>query len=133
MPHLNIYYSANLNARADMDGLCAALADEIAAIGLYPAGGIRVRAICADHVAIADQHPDNIFIDMVFRIGSGRQDCEKTMTGERLMARAKAQLATELADEIANGHFMLSLEIKEIDPVFSWKENTVHQRLQQRL
>lgn len=38
---------------------------------------------------------------------------------------AKAKLTTELSKP----HFMLSFDIQEIDPRFSWKANTIHARL----
>lgn len=125
MPHLTIEYSQDLDTQVEMSELCRQLAQEIATIGLYPLGGIRVRAYPTVHVAIADLHEKNNFVDMVFRIGQGRNNEDKKRTGNRLMAVAERFFAKQLD----TGFFMLSLEIVEIQSHFSWKVNSVHQRL----
>lgn len=124
MPHLAIQHSIHL-ATGPMTQLCAALHGVLVETGIYPMGGIRVRAIPCPAVAIADQHPNNAFVDMIFRIGTGRSEADKKMTGDKLMACAKKFFSVELAQP----HFALSLEIIEIDPVFSWKANSMHSRL----
>ncbi len=129
MPHLQIQYSKNLAEDLDLQNFCTLMAAEISAIGFYPIGGIRVRAAASDYFAIADMHPNNNFLDMIFRIGSGRSDAEKKATGERLMAAAE-QFFTR---EIDGGFFMLSLEIIEISKEYSWKTNSVHQRLKRKV
>ena len=125
MPHLQIQYSENLSQCADIDELCRRLAKEIVAIGLYPLGGVRVRAFATAHYAIADLHAENKFLDMVFRIGKGRSLEERKQTGDRLMALVEGYFA----EELPKGYLMLSLEIVEIEGALSWKTNSVHQRL----
>lgn len=124
MPHLTIQHSDNI-ARDHMEQLCASLHDVLVEIGLYPLGGIRVRALPCQAYVIADADPRNAFADMIFRIGTGRSEADKKLTGERLMQAAEAVFAAELALP----HFALSLEIVEIDPVLSWKTNSIHPRL----
>ena len=125
MPHLTLEYSANLGGLVDIDALCDALASAILESGLFEIGAIRVRALRAEAYAIADRHVDNAFIDMSFRIGAGRTDEEKQQAGALIFARANATLA-----ELFNRpHFALSLEIREIDPALSWKNNAIHPRL----
>lgn len=124
MPHLSIQHSTNLTTDR-MQGLCDKLLAALATTRLFPVGGIRVRALPCPAVAIADCHPNNAFVDMAFRIGAGRSEAEKKMTGELLMKTAEAYFASDLASP----HFALSLEITEIDPVFSWKTNSIHPRL----
>ncbi len=126
MPHLSIQYSKPLQQEINVDDFCDQLATEILSLGPYPLGGIRVRAFPTEHFAIADQHPQNNFVDMVFRIGKGRSEAEKKLTGECIMKLAEAFFA----EQLASGFFMLSLEIIEISKEFSWKTNSVHQRLQ---
>ena len=94
-------------------------------LGPYPLGGLRVRAFRSDAYAIADMLPENAFIDMSFRIGAGRSDEDKKRTGEVIF---KA-VADHLSELFASPHFMLSLEIREIDPDLSWKKNSIHARL----
>ncbi len=125
MPHLTIEYSANLETRIDLDGLCAALLETVLQTGPFEIGGVRVRALRADHYAIADRLPENAFIDLSFRIGKGRSADEKKRAGEAIFATASRLLAPLFETP----HFALSLEIREIDAELSWKKNTIHPRL----
>jgi 5-carboxymethyl-2-hydroxymuconate isomerase len=125
MPHLTIEYSANLDGRADLDALCAALLQTVLETGLFEVGAVRVRALRADHYAIADRLPENAFVDLSFRIGKGRSADEKKRAGEAIFATASSLLAPLFETP----HFALSLEIREIDPELSWKKNAIHPRL----
>lgn len=125
MPHLTIEYSANLDARADLDALCAALLETVLETGLFEVGAVRVRALRADHYAIADRLPENAFVDLSFRIGKGRSADEKKRAGEAIFATASSLLAPLFETP----HFALSLEIREIDAELSWKKNAIHPRL----
>lgn len=125
MPHLTMQYSANLEMKADIDRLCTRVHAVILETGLFELGAIRVRALTADHYAIADRLAENAFIDMVFRIGRGRSEEDKTRTGEAIFAAA----VDELTPLFATPHFALSLEIVEIDSDLSWKKNAIHPRL----
>jgi 5-carboxymethyl-2-hydroxymuconate isomerase len=87
-----------------------------------------VRALRADHYAIADRLPENGFIDLNMRIGAGRSASEKTRLGEAIFAAAVAVLAPLFLTP----HFALSLEIREIDAALSWKRNAIHPRLRAR-
>ena len=93
--------------------------------GLFEVGAVRVRALRADHYAIADRLPENGFVDLNLRIGKGRSAEEKKRTGEALFAAA----TTALAPLLETPHFALSLEIREIDAELSWKKNAIHPRL----
>ena len=124
MPHLAIQHSDNIGTER-MRFLCYALHDALINTRLFPLGGIRVRAILCPAFSIADRHPQNAFVDMVYRIGVGRSEADKKHIGELLMKTAEAHFA----DELAAPHFALSLEIVEIDSVFSWKANSMHARL----
>ena len=125
MPHLRIECSANIEKRVDMAEFCRLMSDALMSTGLFPLGGIRVRAYPAEAIAIADGHAGNAFVDMVLRLGEGRLLAERRRTGETLIAAARAFLAGVLAEP----HFALSLEIVEIDKALSWKINTIHPRL----
>lgn len=125
MPHLTVEYSANLDGRADLDRLCAALLESLIHSGLFEVGAIRVRALRAEYFAIADRLPENSFVDLNLRIGAGRTGDEKRRAGEALFAVA----AQVLAPLLETPHFALSLEIREIDPELSWKQNAIHPRL----
>jgi 5-carboxymethyl-2-hydroxymuconate isomerase len=129
MPHLTIEYSDNLDGKVEIAGLCRALDEQIAAFPFFERGGIRVRAFACRSYAIADMLPDNAFVDMQFRIGAGRSEADKKAAGDALFATA-TRLLGHLLDE---PHFALSLEVREIDPVLSWKKNSIHARLRQKV
>jgi 5-carboxymethyl-2-hydroxymuconate isomerase len=125
LPHFTIEYSANLDGVVNMAELCSVVSATVLETGLFEVGAIRVRAFAAKAYAIADQLPENSFIDMSFRIGKGRTEDEKQRTGAAIFAAVIAHLGA-LCD---SRHFALSLEIREIDPVLSWKKNGMHARL----
>ncbi|AZV18751.1 MAG: 5-carboxymethyl-2-hydroxymuconate Delta-isomerase [Mesorhizobium sp.] len=125
MPHFSIEYSANLDARVDMGELCALVLRTVLDTGLFETGAVRVRAFRAEAYAMADSLPENAFLDMSFRIGTGRSPDEKKRTGEAVFAAVSEYLATLFETP----HFALSLEIREIDPELSWKRNAIHPRL----
>jgi len=128
MPHLTLEYSANLDGKVDFDGLCRALNQEIAGLPFFEVGAIRVRAFRSVAHAVADMGPLDGFIDMQFRIGTGRSLAEKRIAGDGLFAVASQFVSPLLAEP----HFALSLEIREIDPDLSWRKNTMHSRLRNR-
>ena len=126
MPHLTIEYSANLESRGDLLGLCLALRAALLATGLFEEGAVRVRAIPGPHYAVADLLPENAFAALLLRIGAGRSAAEKTRLGAAVMAAAEAHFAGPLA----RPHFALSLDLVENDPALSWKTNAIHPRMQ---
>lgn len=125
MPHFSIEYSANLDGAVDFDALCRLVLEAALRTGLFELGALRVRAFRADYCAIADDLAENGFIDIAGRIGAGRSAAEKQALGEAIFAA----VADHLAPLFAAPHFALSLEIREIDPVMSWKKNAIHPRL----
>jgi 5-carboxymethyl-2-hydroxymuconate isomerase len=125
MPHLTLEYSANLDGRADMAGLCGALLKTLLATGLFEQGAPRVRAVRCDAYAIADELAENSFIDASLRIGAGRSADDKKRAGDALFA----EMSAFLAPLFEAPHFALSLEVREIDPALSWKKNAIHPRL----
>jgi len=80
MPHFTIEYSSNLEDRVDVTGLCRRVLREVLATDLFEIGAVRVRAIRCEHYAIADEAPDNAFIDMSFRVGVGRSTVSERNT-----------------------------------------------------
>jgi 5-carboxymethyl-2-hydroxymuconate isomerase len=125
VPHLTVEYSASVEGRTDMQALCERLHAAVLATGLFELGAIRVRALRADHYAVADRLPETGFVDLNFRIGRGRTLEERKRAGEVILAAAEDALASLLSTP----HFALSLEIREIDAELSWKRNAMHARL----
>lgn len=125
MPHFTLEYSANLDGKVDFDALCRVILKTALGTGLFELGAPRVRAFRAEHYAIADDLPENAFIDMQLRMGAGRSAEDKKAAGEAIFAAVTGHLSTLFATP----HFALSLEIREIDPDLSWKKNAIHPRL----
>ncbi len=128
MPHFRMEYSANLEADVDMTALCEAIRQTILATGLFEIGAVRVRAFRADAWSIADNLPENSFLDMEFRIGKGRSPDDRKRTGEAIFAA----VTDHLKNKFETPHFALSLEIREIDSELSWKKNAIHPRLRDK-
>jgi 5-carboxymethyl-2-hydroxymuconate isomerase len=96
--------------------------------GVFPLGGVRVRAERRDLYAIADQHPDNAFIHVQARIGIGRAPEVRQKAAEHIFAAVKS----ETAQAFAGRPMGLSLEVVEIDPVGSLKHNNLHEAVEAR-
>jgi 5-carboxymethyl-2-hydroxymuconate isomerase len=125
MPHIQIDYSPNLEDRLDVAGLCRALRDAAVATGLLPLAGIRVRAIKADHVVIADGNPDHAFLDISVRLRGGRSETAKAGATALIFAAAEAYCA----EVMASSSFMLSMEMRDIDPALSPKASSIRKYL----
>ena len=128
MPHLIVEYSANLEGDVDIPRLLSAVHAAALETGVFPLGGVRVRAERRDLYAIADMHPDNAFIHVQARIGAGRAPEVRQRAAEHIFAAVKA----ETAKAFARRPMGLSLEIVEIDPVGSLKHNTLHDAVEAR-
>ncbi|MGG7568016.1 5-carboxymethyl-2-hydroxymuconate Delta-isomerase [Rhodovulum sp. DZ06] len=125
MPHMDITHSRNLGEEIDLQALCDAVARAMEETGMFPLGGIRVRAIACDAYRIADGHADNMFADFVLRVGQGRPPEARKAAAQHVWDAACAHLAP-LFDR---PHFALSFEMREIDADFSWKKNSIHPRV----
>ncbi|MEL7524149.1 MAG: 5-carboxymethyl-2-hydroxymuconate isomerase [Pseudomonadota bacterium] len=121
MPHITIEYSANLEARTDIQRLCEILRSEAAGIEAFPTPGIRVRAFKADHFSIADGDPKHAFVDISVRLRAGRTQDVKEDATKRLFEAAKAFLKPVLD----TSSLALSLEMRDIDPDLSPKTGTI--------
>ena len=128
MPHFTFDYSANLEGLVDLKALAKLIHQTMMETGLFELGAIRVRGFCADVYAVADLLEQNSFIDMSLRIGKGRSDADRKRAGEAIFAA----VSDFLSERFETPHFMLSLEIREIDAEFSWKKNAIHPRLRQK-
>ena len=126
MPHLSIEYSPGLDDKADMTAFCAAMRDAIVkAPGEFPIGGTRVRAFRADHVAVADGEGHE-FLDMIFRIGAGRDLATRQAATEALYGAAEAHLRPLIGD----GSIAVSFELQVMDADVSVKRwNTIRDHM----
>lgn len=125
MPHFTIEYSANLDGRLDIAAVCEVVRKAAVETGIFPLGGIRVRAIRCEHYAIADSRQDYGFLDMVLRIGEGRDLPARQKAGEQIFQA----LSKHLDPVFAAGKFALSFDMQINDKDTSWKRNNIHDAL----
>lgn len=128
MPHVTLDYSANLEALVALPEVCEAVRKAALETGIFPLGGTRVRAFRADHASIADGDSAHAYLDCVLKIGHGRDQDTKQRAGDHIFA----VLTRALEPAFAKTTFALSMEIREIDPVLTWKRNTIHDALKAR-
>ena len=125
MPHITIEYSANLAEHHDIDRLIDAVHATALATGVPALAALRTRAMPREHYRIADGNPENLFVAVIARIRDGRPDEVKQAFMERLMET----LSTELAPVSESYPLAISLEVQEIDPKWSMRQNNLHERL----
>ena len=125
MPHFTIEYSANLDKRIDMAAVVELVRKAAIETGIFPLGGIRVRALRCEHYAIADGNPQHGFLAMVLRLGEGRDLAARKKAGEHIF---KA-LSAHLDPVFAASKFALSFDMQINDKETSWKRNNIHEAL----
>jgi 5-carboxymethyl-2-hydroxymuconate isomerase len=125
VPHIQIDYSPNLEDRLDIAGLCRALRDAAVATGLFPLPGIRVRATACSHVVIADGDPAHGFLDISVRLRGGRPAEAKARATAAIFAAAEACCAGIMA----SSPFLLSMEMRDIDPGLSPRASSIRRYL----
>lgn len=140
MPHVVILYTANLEARTDISGLCRGIADTMLGVraedgsAVFPIGGTRVYAYPAPHYAVSDGGAagraaggdgDYGFIYVNLRMGAGRSDAVKKAAGDAITASAKAHLAPLFAQP--HQHLGLTVQVDEAPgQVYDAKHSTLH-------
>ena len=125
MPHFTIEYSANLDREVDMAKLVEMVRKAAVETRIFPLGGIRVRAVRCEHFAIGDGNPDFAFLDMLLRLGEGRDLKSRKEAGEHIF-RA---LSAHLDPVFAKRKFALSFDMQINDKETSWKRNNIHEAL----
>lgn len=129
MPHLVLLYTPDLEADADIPGLCRALADSMleqrdeTGKAVFPTGGTRVLAYPAAHCAIADGKGDYGFLYANLRMGSGRSAAVHKAVGDNLLQVLKGRLDGLLQQRPIG----ITLQIDEsAQQVFDAKHSTLH-------
>lgn len=129
MPHLSFEFSRGLGARADLGDLAQTMRAALAATGHCPVGGIRVRGFEAQIDAIADGAEGYHFLDMILRLGQGRDVATREAIADQLYLAVETALRPQLGDT----PFILSLEVQEIETRFSRKSwSTLHAAIGKR-
>jgi 5-carboxymethyl-2-hydroxymuconate isomerase len=125
MPHFTLEYSANIEACIDIAEVVEVVRRAAVETGIFPLGGIRVRAMACAHYAIADGGRDYGFLAMLLRLGEGRDLATRQTAGDHVF---KA-LSDHLDPVFAAIPFALSFDMQINDKDTSWKRNTIHDAL----
>jgi 5-carboxymethyl-2-hydroxymuconate isomerase len=126
MPHCIVEYTDNLIE----DGAIPELLEKLAAKfrdsgGVFPVGGLRVRAIRLTEYVLADGKGDDAFVNVTAKIGPGRPlEFRKTFFGEMFEI-----LKDHFAEIWTSRGLALSLYVEENDEDGSFKINNIHHRL----
>lgn len=125
MPHFHIDYSPNLEERMDIAAFCIVLRDAAMETGVFPLAGLRIRATPAVHVVMADGNPDHAYLDLSIRLRAGRTDAAKAAATQTIFDAA----ASFCAPLLETTSFMLSMEMRAIDPALSPKVSSIRKYL----
>ncbi|MDX2482877.1 MAG: 5-carboxymethyl-2-hydroxymuconate isomerase [Pseudodonghicola sp.] len=126
MAHLIVDYSANVDGWIDMAAFCDTLRRAAIETGVLPMPGVRVRALRADYVSIADGSADHGYIDISVRLRGGRDLPTRKAATAQIFAAAEHALAPVMATR----SLALSLEMRDIDPELAPKTGTIRDHLQ---
>ncbi len=125
MPHCVVEYTDNLGADADIPGLLRKLAARLCDNGgVFPKGGVRVRAIRLTEYVIADGMEDDAFVNLTVKLGPGRPDDFKKAFFGGLFKIVEDHFAALFARR----YLALSLYVAEADEAASFKKNNIHAR-----
>jgi 5-carboxymethyl-2-hydroxymuconate isomerase len=130
MSHLTLEYSANLRGEGDIQGLCSKLSRFMVDLRaesrvVFPAGGVRVRAIPCEEFCIADGSlPDAAFVHAILKIGAGRSEAIRQAVRTGLFDIMKLHFARAFAER----GLALSLEFVEFSEAGTLKHNNLHAR-----
>ncbi|MFI5013823.1 MAG: 5-carboxymethyl-2-hydroxymuconate Delta-isomerase [Hyphomicrobiales bacterium] len=122
MPHIVIEYSANLETRIDLRELVRKTHEAALATGVFEVGGLRTRCSRRDIYRIADGHPDNSFVTVNIRVGHGRDAATRHRAGKMIFEAVCAHLAPIYATTPLG----ITLDVAEIDPTATFKQNNMH-------
>jgi 5-carboxymethyl-2-hydroxymuconate isomerase len=128
LPHLVVEYSANVEDLIALDEMLDKLHGRALETGVFPLGGLRVRAYRADAYRVADKAPDNGFVHVTAMIGHGRPLDVQQRAGEQLFAA----LCEHLEPLYAKSPLAISLNIQEFHPVLNFKKNNLHEYVKRR-
>lgn len=129
MAHATVEWTSNLKGQFDLHALLGLIADEmrLRSDGVFPVGGIRVRAMRLDDYIIADgADPRDAFINIDVKMGAGRPAEFRQRFFDQLFDRVRTQLG-DLFDRVP---LAFSLYVEEAE---GWKHNSIHKRLSKDL
>ncbi|HJT39192.1 MAG TPA: 5-carboxymethyl-2-hydroxymuconate isomerase [Sphingobium sp.] len=125
MAHVTIEWTDNLEGEFDLQALMAMIAQDMRerADGVFPIGGIRVRAYKVTDYVIADgTSAQDAFINIDVKMGAGRSAEFRQRYFDALFVRVR----DSFGDLFDRRPFALSLYVEEAE---GWKHNSIHKRL----
>lgn len=125
MAHATVEWTDNLAGDLDVPALLWLIAARMRddADGVFPVGGIRVRAVRLTDYVIADgADPRDAFIDIRVLMGVGRDAAIRQRFFDKLFARIREHLG----DLFERRPLALSMYVAEAE---GWKQNSIHARL----
>jgi 5-carboxymethyl-2-hydroxymuconate isomerase len=128
LPHLIVEYSANIEHAIELDDLLDKLHAGAIDSGIFPIGGLRVRAMRMDRYRIADCHPENGYVHVTAIVGHGRPLDVRQRVGEVLFAL----ISDHLDDVFRAGPLAISFNMQEFHPQLNFKKNNLHEYVRQR-
>jgi len=128
MPHLIIEYSSNVENSLRLDEMIDTLHRVTADIDAFPLAGLRTRAEKRTHYRIADGHPDNSFVHLTLKIGSGRPLEVRQAAGQKIFDN----LVTYLEPISAQRPLAISFEIQELSEHTNYKAGNIRDYMAQR-
>ena len=126
MAHATVEWTDNLEGEFDLAKLLRLIADEmrLRSNGVFPVGGIRVRAICLTDYVIADGAcADDAFIHIDVKMGVGRSEAFRRAFFDQLFAAVRGALG----DLFERRPLALSMYVEAAE---GWKHNSIHRRLE---
>ena len=125
MPHIIVEYTDNLAPDGDIRGLLEKLAAKmIDSGGVFPVGGVRVRAQRLSEYVIADDKGDYAFVNVTAKIGAGRDPSFKQKFFGEMFEIVKHHFKARLPENL----IALSLYVEELDEKGAFRENNIHLR-----
>ena len=125
MAHVTIEWTDNLEGEFDLQAMMAMIAQDMRerADGVFPIGGIRVRAYKVTDYVIADgTSAQDAFINIDVKMGAGRSAEFRQRYFDALFVRVR----DSFGDLFDRRPFALSLYVEEVE---GWKHNSIHKRL----
>lgn len=121
MPHIIIDYSRGASEVVDIEGMVRAVHREVRDGGLVEPAAVRTLAREATVSLVADEHPQNHFIQIIIRVAPGREPEVKKqlLHGVFKAARGVAEVA------LANGRIGLRADLHQSDPEFAISASSI--------
>lgn len=124
MPHFILEYSSNLDKDLNTSALFEKLHETAIDIGEFPTSGIRSRAIRCEEYRIAEGDPENTFIYLTIKIGTGRDIETRKAVADRIF-----ETLTKFLQPIYDKRYLsIGCELIELHPVLTYKKNNIERK-----